>query len=230
MMDQKKYVLLKLNSGETIIGSLVDSVSKKYTTLDNPFLYQIVSITNPFGMKIKDLLSFKKPFEFTDETQISFLNSSITSVVTANPTIVDFYNRELNHLNEVLKKQKEQKENGEEQKDNPEIPKGIVGNLNLNFNFDDPEQFQMFMENIQMGLDGLLDEINDEMDMEEDEDEEDLEDDVDSPIPPKQPHPAKRKRAKNRIAPKESFDLPYEENGDPKDPKSWSNNPEDYLK
>ena len=89
----------------------------------------------------------------------------------------------------------------------------------------------MFMENIQMGLDGLLDEINDEMDGEEEDDDFDLEDDVDetSPVlPPKQP--AKRKRAKNRIAPKESFDLPYDENGDPKDPKSWSNNPEDYLK
>ena len=82
-----------------------------------------------------------------------------------------------------------------------------------------------------MGLDGLLDEIEDEMDGEE-EDDFDLEDDVDAApsTPPAPKQPAKRKRAKNRIAPKESFDLPYNENGDPKDPQSWSNNPEDYLK
>ena len=229
-MDHKKYVLVKLNTGETLVGSLVVTSSKKYTTIENPFIYQIVSITNPFGMKVKDLLSFKRWFDFTDETQINFLNTSIVSIATANNTIIAYYEKELQHLKDLLEKQKTA-EPQEPVIDANDTPKGIIGNLNLNFNFDDPEQFNMFMENIQMGLDGLLDEINDEMDGEEEDDDFDLEDDVDetSPIvPPKQP--AKRKRAKNRIAPKESFDLPYDENGDPKDPKSWSNNPEDYLK
>jgi hypothetical protein len=209
---------------------MVSTSSKKYTTIENPFIYQIVSITNPFGMKVKDLLSFKRWFDFTDETQINFLNTSIVSIATANDTIIAYYEKELQHLKDLLEKQKTA-EPQEPVIDANDTPKGIIGNLNLNFNFDDPEQFNMFMENIQMGLDGLLDEINDEMDGEEEDDDFDLEDDVDetSPVlPPKQP--AKRKRAKNRIAPKESFDLPYDENGDPKDPKSWSNNPEDYLK
>jgi len=229
-MDHKKYVLVKLNTGETLVGSMVSTSSKKYTTIENPFIYQIVSITNPFGMKVKDLLSFKRWFDFTDETQINFLNTSIVSIATANDTIIAYYEKELQHLKDLLKKQKTA-EPQEPVIDANDTPKGIIGNLNLNFNFDDPEQFNMFMENIQMGLDGLLDEINDEMDGEEEDDDFDLEDDVDetSPVlPPKQP--AKRKRAKNRIAPKESFDLSYDENGDPKDPKSWSNNPEDYLK
>jgi len=229
-MDHKKYVLVKLNTGETLVGSMVSTSSKKYTTIENPFIYQIVSITNPFGMKVKDLLSFKRWFDFTDETQINFLNTSIVSIATANDTIIAYYEKELQHLKDLLEKQKTA-EPQEPVIDANDTPKGIIGNLNLNFNFDDPEQFNMFMENIQMGLDGLLDEINDEMDGEEEDDDFDLEDDVDetSPVlPPKQP--AKRKRAKNRIAPKESFDLPYDENGDPKDPKSWSNNPEDYLK
>ena len=229
-MDHKKYVLVKLNTGETLVGSMVSTSSKKYTTIENPFIYQIVSITNPFGMKVKDLLSFKRWFDFTDETQINFLNTSIVSIATANDTIIAYYEKELQHLKDLLEKQKTA-EPQEPVIDANDTPKGIIGNLNLNFNFDDPEQFNMFMENIQMGLDGLLDEINDEMDGEEEGDDFDLEDDVDetSPVlPPKQP--AKRKRSKNRIAPKESFDLPYDENGDPKDPKSWSNNPEDYLK
>lgn len=229
-MDHKKYVLVKLNTGETLVGSMVLTSSKKYTTIENPFIYQIVSITNPFGMKVKDLLSFKRWFDFTDETQINFLNTSIVSIATANDTIIAYYEKELQHLKDLLEKQKTA-EPQEPVIDANDTPKGIIGNLNLNFNFDDPEQFNMFMENIQMGLDGLLDDINDEMDGEEEDDDFDLEDDVDetSPVlPPKQP--AKRKRAKNRIAPKESFDLPYDENGDPKDPKSWSNNPEDYLK
>ena len=72
-MDHKKYVLVKLNTGETLVGSMVSTSSKKYTTIENPFIYQIVSITNPFGMKVKDLLSFKRWFDFTDETQINFL-------------------------------------------------------------------------------------------------------------------------------------------------------------
>ena len=231
-MEQKKYVLVKLNTGETLVGSLVVTSSKKYTTIENPFIYQIVSITNPFGMKVKDLLSFKRWFDFTDETQINFLNTSIVSIASANQTMTAYYEKELQHLTDLLEKQKSA-EPQEPTLDNPseDAPKGIIGNLNLNFNFDDPEQFNMFMENIQMGLDGLLDEIEDEMDGEE-EDDFDLEDDVDAApsTPPAPKQPAKRKRAKNRIAPKESFDLPYNENGDPKDPQSWSDNPQDYLK
>jgi hypothetical protein len=231
-MEQKKYVLVKLNTGETLVGSLVVTSSKKYTTIENPFIYQIISITNPFGMKVKDLLSFKRWFDFTDETHINFLNTSIVSIAPANVTMVAYYEKELQHLTDLLEKQKTSKpEEPTLDNSSEEPPKGIIGNLNLNFNFDDPEQFNMFMENIQMGLDGLLDEIEDEMDGEEDDDF-DMEDDVDAApsTPPAPKQPAKRKRAKNRIAPKESFDLPYDENGDPKDPKSWSNNPEDYLK
>jgi len=228
---EKKYVLVKLNTGETLIGVHVPSKSRKYTTLENPFIYQIISVTNPFGAKIKDLLSFKRWFDFTDESVIPFLNSSIISMVPANKIIVTYYEKELENLLEMLKKQESLTPEDPKPEEEPsDKTKGMMGNLNLNINFDDADHLHMFMENFQMGLEGLLDEINGEMDIEdEDEDDMDLEDDVDLPsLPPKQP--AKRKRAKNRIAPKESFDLPYDENGDPKDPKSWSNNPEDYLK
>jgi hypothetical protein len=231
-MEQKKCVLVKLNTGETLVGSLVVTSSKKYTTIENPFIYQIVSITNPFGMKVKDLLSFKRWFDFTDETKINFLNTSIVSIAPANNIMISYYEKELQHLIDLLEKQKTFKpEEPTVDNSSEDPPKGIIGNLNLNFNFDDPEQFNMFMENIQMGLDGLLDEIQDEMNEDEDDDF-DLEDDVDTApsTPPTPKQPAKRKKAKNRIAPKESFDLPYNQNGDPKDPQSWSNNPEDYLK
>jgi hypothetical protein len=146
--------------------------------------------------------------------------------------MISYYEKELQHLIDLLEKQKTFKpEEPTVDNSSEDPPKGIIGNLNLNFNFDDPEQFNMFMENIQMGLDGLLDEIQDEMNEDEDDDF-DLEDDVDTApsTPPTPKQPAKRKKAKNRIAPKESFDLPYNQNGDPKDPQSWSNNPEDYLK
>ena len=134
-MDHKKYVLVKLNTGETLVGSMVSTSSKKYTTIENPFIYQIVSITNPFGMKVKDLLSFKRWFDFTDETQINFLNTSIVSIATANDTIIAYYEKELQHLKDLLEKQKTA-EPQEPVIDANDTPKGIIGNLNLNFNFE----------------------------------------------------------------------------------------------
>lgn len=230
-MDDKKYVLVKLTTGETVVGSQVTSASKKTITLDNPLQYQILSMTSPIGIK-KDILVFKRVFEFTDDTQISFAVAHVVSIAPANQTILDFYFKELEIAEKIKQQQAQEKTNT----DPMEEPKGIIGNLNLNFNFEDPEHFQMFMENIQMGIDGLLDEINSEMDIEEDEDFEFEDDDEEEGIvPPSAPKPPKnnipkRKRAKNRIAPKESLDLPYEKDADPKDPKSWSDNPEDYLK
>ena len=222
---EQKYVLVKLNTGETMIGSLVASESKKYTTLQNPFLYQIVSITNPFGLKMRDVLSFKKVFDFTDETNVHFLNSSIISMVPANALIINFYNKELT----LLQKQQEQTQENKEEVEGetpPESPsaQAIAGNLNLNFKFDNPEDFQMFMENLQMGMDGLLEEIDEELDI--DEEIEDMEDDADLPLPKQ---PAKRKKAKNKLFPKKSFDLPFDKDADSKDPKSWSDDPRDYL-
>jgi hypothetical protein len=222
---RKKHVLVKLSTGETLIGVHVPCKSRKYTTLENPFIYQIISITNPFGAKIKDLLSFKRWFDFTDESVIPFLNTSIISMVPANSIIISYYEKELANLLDMLQKQQSSTPEEPQIEEPTERPKGgMVRSVNLNLNFDDPEALQMFMETFQVGLDAL---INDELDI-DDEDDEDLEDDDDAPAPQKQP--AKRKRAKNRMTPKESFDLPYEKDGDPKDPKSWSNNPEDYLK
>lgn len=239
----KNYVLLKLNTGETIIGAHVPSKSKKHILIENPFIYQIMSITNQFGMKVKDLLSFKRWFEFTDETIIPFSVSSIVSSAPANLIMISFYDKELVHLQELIAKQKlieqssTQAEEGfikEEDSSNPdseknmEPPKGIMGSLNLNFNFDDPAHFQMFMDNFQMGMEDLMGEIDDEMDGEDDDEMDDDDEHMDfTPQPPKQP--SKRKRAKNRITPKGSFELPYDQNGDPKDPTSWSNDPKDYI-
>ena len=222
---EQKYVLVKLNTGETLIGSLIENQSEKYTTLENPFLYQIVSITNPFGMKMRDVLSFKKVFDFTDQTHIDFLNSSIISIVPANTLIINFYNKELNTLQKLQNQENKEQASSDNSQDSDPNSKLIAGNLNLNFNFDNPEDFQMFMENLQIGMDGLLDEIDEEMDI-DDEEMDDMEDDVEPPAPKP---PSKRKKAKNKLSPKKSFDLPFEKDGDPKDPKSWSNDPNDYL-
>jgi hypothetical protein len=228
-MDEKKYVLVKLTSGETLVGLLVTSSSKKNITLEQPLVYQVMSITNQLGMKVKDILVFKRLFDFTDEKQISLSLNTIISTVPANKQILDFYFKEL----EIAEKLNQQQDNADPNTDPEDESKqqGVAGNLNLSFNFEDPEHFQILMENIQMGLDGLLDEINSEMDMEEEDmDEFDDEEPEQTELPAPANKLPKRKKAKNRIPPKESFDLPYDENGDPKDPKSWSNNPNDYLK
>jgi hypothetical protein len=69
----------------------------------------------------------------------------------------------------------------------------------------------------------------------------DLEDDEEEEPKLVKPKPKKPKkttksnkentRKAKKISPKETINkLPYDENADPKDPRSWSDNPEDYLK
>ena len=226
-MDHK-YVLLKLVSGDSIIGSLVSSDSDTHTILEHPLSFEIITYTNPLGIKIRDVLAFRRWIDFTSQTQVSFLNSSIISIAPADEKIISFYEKELHTLIKMLEGTSES--NPENPDQSSEDQKGIICNLNFNFNFENPDHFHMFIENMQISMEALLDEMNgDIVEDDDDEDFEDMEDDVDFQEAPKSNTP-KRKRAKNRIAPKESFDLPYEENGDPKDPKSWSDNPQDYLK
>jgi hypothetical protein len=221
-----------------LIGVHSPSKTSKYLVLENPLIYQITSITNPFGIKIKDMLIFKPWFEFTDETTISFLNSSIISVAQANDQIVDFYRRELTHRAEQSTIQNSES-NKKIKSEDPNSTSGIIGNFNFKMNFDTPEQLNIFMENIQMGMGGILDEI---MDMDEDDDI-DKEDDVSPPpkapkapkVPNKNsPNPSnsnkKKTNTKNKIS-KRSFDIPFDKkNTDPNNIQSWSENPEDYIK
>jgi hypothetical protein len=63
------------------------------------------------------------------------------------------------------------------------------------------------------------------------DEEEDIEDTSESPLndikeeaPIPEPKPKKKRKAKP-----EGNKLPYDPEANPNDPKSWSNNPEDYL-
>lgn len=75
-------------------------------------------------------------------------------------------------------------------------------------------------------LQELYEENTIDLDMIEEEAEEEVEEEwkekIEKPIPPK----AKKKKKYK----KENLQLPYNPDGDIKDPKSWSDNPEDYLK
>lgn len=224
-----QYVILKLVSGDNIIGTLVESDSDTHIVLEHPLTFEIISYTNQFGVKLRDVLAFRRWIDFTQEKQVSFLSNTIISKVAADEKIISFYNNELTSLLKMLDPDSEissEESPKESSGDLSEEQKGIAGNLNLNFNFENPDHFQMFIENMQISMEALLDEMSGNID--DDYDFEDMEDDVDLQQTPKSNTP-KRKRAKNRIAPKESFDLPYDENADPKDPKSWSDNPQDYL-
>ena len=232
-MDQPKYVLVKLVTGDTLIGSLVDVESDTHITLNNPFTYQIISITNPFGAKVKDVLTFRKWIDFSGTDDIQFAKTAIISTVPADEKILQFYLKELETLQQLMGSLSDNNNSDEQNPEQEDDTKGIMGNLNLNFNFENPDHFQMFMENMQISIEALLDEIeNGGQDNIDDLDISDFEFEDDEEFNPAKANtnPPKRKRAKNRIAPKESFDLPYVEDGDPKDPRSWSNNPEDYLK
>ena len=239
-MEEKKYGLIKLTTGETLVGDISLS-TETHTTIRNPLVYQVVSMTNPFGIKIRDFLQFKKWFDFSTDTESVVSNLMIVSIATADMTIIRFYEAELQrHIEklrlvaelESVEGQIEDGEEGEEKNNN------IKGNLSLDFNFKDQDQLNMFMENIQMGIENLLDEMNENMD-DDDMDDEDNEQDIHqspepeikskSDLPPKSKPSAKSKKVKQKLLPS-TFNYKVDLAADPKDPSSWSDNPSDYLK
>lgn len=247
MQEEKKYALIKLNTGETLIGDIIPIESSTHTTIRNPLVFQILTITNSFGMKLKDLLQFKRWFEFSDDVELTISNISIISVATADSMIIKFYEVELERYTEKKKAETNRLDNPEEEIEDDDHG-GVKGNLSLDFNFQDQDQLQMFMENIQMGIEGLLDEMHDDGIEEEDQENnnlnfedgefEDGEEDVHpkmppfkskSDLPPKSKPSAKWKNVKPKMLPS-TFNYKYDPSADSKDPSSWPDNPEDYFK
>ena len=136
--------------------------------------------------------------------------------------MVDFYCKEVDNRNAPKEERKEEPKADSEQPQQPPIDK-VRGTLNFNMEFMNPEDLQMFMESVQFGLDNLIE--GEDSDQIIEDAQEELEAFFESNnIPHKKPN----KKAKKKTS-KESFDLPYNKNGDPKDPSSWSDNPSDYL-
>jgi hypothetical protein len=212
-MEQLKHLILKTITGETVIGTVVQQ-NKTSLVLNRPLIYNIITFTTPTGQKIKEILVFKPWCEFIADTQITFKTNTIMGSYSPSDEIINFYNQEINRPKIVDKKE------SQEQPDQ----QPLKGNLNFNMEFGNAEDLQMFMESVQFGLDNLMEGMDPDEDLEEAEDtlREYLEEDATKP--------AKKAKKKKKKKTNESFNLPYNENGDPTDPSSWSDNPNDYLK
>lgn len=241
-MDQPQYVLVKLSSGESLVGDLIES-NPESVVLKHPLLYQIVNIPTPIigpsnkqGMRMREVLVFKKWCDFSEDIEVSFNRSFIVCVANANDTIVQFYNKELKNLYSVPENLDLESESMSDSSSD-DMEKGISGDMNINFAFEDEQSLKNFLESINSSLENLIDDI--EAATEEDDDEI-----IEKPMKPAKPKPRKPRKPKQDEKPnsqaknkakktptKESVNkLPYDENADPKDPRAWSDNPQDYLK
>jgi len=221
-MENSKFIILKMISGETLIGNLVKKTRLGYT-ISNPLVYQVIASTTPAGQIVKQFISFRPWCEFSIDKEITFKNNNIVGPdITPNPDLVDFYCKEVDNRNALKEERKEEPETETEPPQNQPTDK-VRGTLNFNMEFMNPEDLQMFMESVQFGLDNLIE--GEDSDQIIEDAQEELEAFFESNnIPHKKPN----KKAKKKTS-KESFDLPYNKNGDPKDPSSWSDNPSDYL-
>lgn len=215
-MDTAKYVLVKLISGETIIGTLLSSDSSHTIDIENPYVFKTMSAMNIIGMK-HDLLIFRKWFEFTDETKMTIFTNSITSVVAPNEMLIKFYSIELSRVDSDKIEKQTPPENSDSSSEETD---SIAGNLNLNFNFGNSDQFHVFMENIQRSIDNMIGGMDELM-----------EDDVIPPPPPIRKTPNKKSKTRRKsIRPTQSFDIKFDPTvKDLSDLRGWSDNPSDYF-
>lgn len=224
-MDTDKYVLVKLISGETIIGTLLSNDSTHIIDIENPYVFKTISAVNMIGMK-HDLLIFRKWVEFSNDTKMSIFTNSIASIITPNEMLIKFYSIELSRVESDKAEEQTPPENGDS---STEEINNIAGNLNLNFNFDNPDNFHVFMENIQRSIDNMLGGM-DELVV----DDEDMEDDVvpqTPPTPPIHKTPNKKSKTKRKLTrPTQSFDIKFDPTvKDLSDLRGWSDNPSDYF-
>lgn len=226
-MNTPKYVLIKLISSETIIGTLLSNDDSTHTIdIENPYVFKTMSAMNIIGMK-QDLLVFRKWFEFSDETKMSIFTNSIASIVTPNEMLIKFYSIELSRVEKDKAEEETPPENGDS---SSEEINNIAGNLNLNFNFDNSDQFHVFMDNIQRSIDNMLGGMDELIG-----DDENVEDDMIGPPPPPPPPirktPNKKSKTKRKSTrPTQSFDIKFDPTiKDLSDLRGWSDNPSDYF-
>lgn len=222
-MDNTNLVIIKMITGETIIGGLTKK-TKSSVTIDQPLVYQFVTVSTPAGQTVKQFVSFRPWCELSTDTEITFkINQTVGPSLTPNMDLTKFYEAELANRQLAKNKQIEKQEEQPDQEKSTPNDK-LRGMLNFNMEFQNPEDLQMFMESVQFGLDNLIE------GMDPDEILEDAQEELESFFESNNiPHKKPNKKAKKKKTSKESFDLPYNKNGDPKDPSSWSDNPNDYL-
>lgn len=220
MEESKEFILIRLKTGESVIGSVVKDGKKKSITLNCPMLYQTVTVVDEKTKVAKHILMFKDWNEFSSDETVTFTMDSIMTKSTANEVIITFYMQELQR--KIVENSAEIFESKQDPENDSSKLANILGNMSFNFNFENPDHFQMFMDSIQMGIEGLMDEIEGNGDDDFEDEDFPLESLMKNPNPPK-------KKAKKRKIKKESFELPFEDNGDPNDPRSWSNDPNDYI-
>jgi hypothetical protein len=139
-MENTKFIILKLITGETVVGNLIKK-NRLGITIFNPLIYQIITTTTPAGQIVKQFISFRPWCEFSSEKEITFKNNHfIGPPVTPNEDLISFYSKEI-ELRNTPKQIPEPTE--KETKSEPDQASDKVrGVLNFNMEFQNPEDLQ----------------------------------------------------------------------------------------
>lgn len=196
--------VVKFSSGEEVIGQVTESENE--ISLFNPAKIVIYTSTNEQG-QVVECLRLTSYLANIKEKEITVLRQYIMYIADPSEDIAKMYQGYLSFMEGITDSITTA------ELDNSEDPIETVWQL-----FSD-QNFVEFMQD-----------LYEDNAMDFDVSEEDIDEEIDelwkNEIEKKEPKKAKKKKRYK----KEDLKLPYNPEADYRDPKSWSDNPEDYLK
>jgi len=183
MSEDKGYRLIKLNSGDNIIGKII-KIGNSILVLDNPYVFKTMTVFSPAGLK--NVVLLKKWFELTDQTNIEIPLNSICSMTIPNETMLFLYEKEKNRKqvpyisNDQLYKNPKlmdmMQNNSNEENSSDKKPEEIQGVVNISMKIT-PEMLEQNqgLENILRALGIPIDELFEQLNQQEQEDQQEQE-------------------------------------------------------
>lgn len=196
--------VVKFSSGEEVVSMVIEQENEVF--LSNPAKIVVYTSSNELGQVI-ECLRLTSYLANIKETGITVLKNYVMYISDPSEDIEKMYNAYLSFMAGLA-----------EMPTSAQLePEGDAMETAWRL-FSDAEFVDFLQE--------LYDDNSVDLDMIEEEAEEEVEEEwkekVEKPTPPK----AKKKKKYK----KETLQLPYDPEGDIRNPESWSDNPEDYLK
>jgi len=88
----RSYKIIKLNSGEEIIGEIKGKVNNNYM-VDNPMSFKIMTTYDPFGMERE--VTYLKPWTLYAKVSIADIKETqVTSILNPTDQVVEMYEKQ----------------------------------------------------------------------------------------------------------------------------------------
>lgn len=93
-MQDNGYRIIKLVSGETLVGKIVKSTNSSVIKVEDPFEYKIMVVVDPKSLQTKDIITFRDWTEFSTFRTVDISITAVISLMIPSEVLNSFYDDE----------------------------------------------------------------------------------------------------------------------------------------